>query len=567
MQERFLKTTTICLTALVLAACGGSGSGAAPGGTGGDDGGGGSDSGGNAGSDGKGGMGGATESGDPRIDVSTEVGAPGLASTATATSEDGATFTWELTKQPEGSDLADEDLEDSDTATVRFIPQVEGAYELSVTATSNGESSTKEVTLEVEGYDVPFALFRLVPGEEESNVHHVALMVSSGGGDAREVGCTHTVTAGYLGQSGSPIARAYATATYVPQTLKEEARIASFVFDKNSEVDAKVELATSKTQCADEEAGDAPVFADLGEPVTEPALPLRFSPNGSRLLGMSQPAAQQLRLLTADSSSGELRALVVGDPSWIPHYGWSSDGRVFVQHQDAQHPDSPYQLLLIADEEDSLDDGSLVVDCTGVDPENAVMPINQVYPAGDDLVVVKDYDVYRLEADDEGKFDCAIDSERNALVAEDVNSVDVARDGSRIVYDSTAENGIFVSPLASLEDAVRISPEDGTQHFHPRFALGGAQVVWTSVYQYSAPEDDETTPFDEDVVRVYRANPDGSHPFVVWQRSGPEEETLFATGGTQRAGCSFALPFGAGSPALLALAAAGLVALRRRRPR
>ena len=55
MQGSLLKTTTVCLTALVLAACGGSGGGAAPGGTGGD-GGGNSDSGGSAGSDGKDGM-------------------------------------------------------------------------------------------------------------------------------------------------------------------------------------------------------------------------------------------------------------------------------------------------------------------------------------------------------------------------------------------------------------------------------------------------------------------------------------------------------------------------------
>lgn len=563
MHRTLLKTTTACLTALLLAACGGSDGGSSSGGTGGaDNGTGGKDNkGGNDGTGGTGGTGGTMQSGDPSISVETEIAAPGLPTTATATADKGAKFSWKLVGQPKGSELSDDDLEDANKATVRFVPQLSGSYELEVTATVDGESATKKVKFDVKGYDVPFTVLHVVPGQPESTAEHVALAVNSGGGKAREIGCRHTTTAAELGNAELPLVRGYTTASYVPQSLDDEARIASFIYSDDNAAMGKVELAHSGTTC--DEGPDMPVFADFGTPEETELMPMRFSMDGRRVLGMSKTADDKDQIFTANSWVGTFRPILIGDPSWAPHYGWAADGGVLIQFRNGGNDSDPYRLTHYPDKEDAKDEQTTLMDCTGLAAADAVMPLNQVYTAGDFLIVVKANNVYRLAPDDEGLFDCAIASERNALIAQGAYSVDVAQDGSAIVFDTSNSFGIFVASITEPGDPVQISPDDGTKHLHPRFALGGAQVVWTSVYEYDQKA--ESPPFEENVVRVFRANADGSHPFVVWQSEASPDDTLYASGGTKRGGCTFALPFGAGSPGFLALTAAGLAALRRRR--
>lgn len=559
MQGTFLKTTTVCLTALLLAACGGSDGSGAVAGTGGDVGTGGSN-------DGTGGTGGTTEPGAPSVTVSTDVAAPGLASSATAESADGASFSWKLTAQPEGSELTDDDLEDASETTVKFYPQLNGEYELTVTVTVDGRTASRKTKIDVQGFEVPFSLLKVVPGEADSTASHVALMVNSGGGDAREVGCTHALTAAELDAAGQTTGRNYGTAVYVPQTLEDTARIASRVLSGDEETHDKVELAHEDTSCSEADPDSLPVFADLGATITEARFPLRFSPDGSRLLTVGDRGADKA-LYTADATTGELHTLHAGDPEWAVHNGWADDDEVLLQHLDGNEDPLPYQLLRLPDADSSLPDATIVLDCTGVLAANAAMPLTQVSTVGESLLVVRNNSVYRLDPDEEGAFACALDSEQNHLLATGVGSVDVAKDGSLIAFEDALQTGIFVAPIATPGEALRIAPADGTKHMHPRFALGGAQVIWTSSYAYVAPEEGETTPFDQDVVRVFRANADGTQPYVLWQSEAAEEETLHATGGTQRGtlGCTFALPLGGGSAGLLALAATGFVFVRRRR--
>jgi MYXO-CTERM domain-containing protein len=67
--------------------------------------------------------------------------------------------------------------------------------------------------------------------------------------------------------------------------------------------------------------------------------------------------------------------------------------------------------------------------------------------------------------------------------------------------------------------------------------------------------------------RIYRANFDGSYPFLIYSSEVSIGQTIEATTGDQRGNtCSFGLPFGGGSGGLVALGLGLVVALRRRGP-
>ena len=196
-----------------------------------------------------------------------------------------------------------------------------------------------------------------------------------------------------------------------------------------------------------------------------------------------------------------------------------------------------------------------------------MLPASQMSFREDGWLLASPHGLVHLTPDEEGNYDCDVNSEQNRIITEHVGSFDVADDWSRVVYESPLQ-GVFVIELDGGEPQ-RISPEDGAAHFQPRFALGGQQIVWSSYYDH--PGDGGmggAPPFAQSLARVHRANADGSHPFIIWQEEGPAEETVFATGGTQRGSnndCSFAVPFGAGSSGLVALGLAGSLLLRRRR--
>lgn len=559
MQGTFLKITTVCLTALVLAACGSDG-GSSSGGSGGS-----TATGGNRNDDGTDGSGGGDGSGEggPSVTVTTEIGAPGLASSATAKSSKGARFSWELTKQPKGSELSNDDLEDADQATVIFYPQVSGDYELTVTVQVGSETPVRrKVELPVRGYQVPFLFAQFEPKDGDFSVEQVAAMVDSGGGEPREVGCRHSTTETDVATAA--FERPFNASAYVPQSLDETARIATRVYSDDGAMHHKIELASEDTRC-DAEVG-APVYVHLGHPLTGPRFPFRFSPDGSRLLVVGEGEVAKT-LYSADSTTGAPRVLASGDPDWPPHNNWATGDEILVQQVVSSADPPPFQLLVVPDQEDALDEATVILDCDGVEEENAVLPLAQVYLVGESLVILKDTTVYRVDANPNGTFDCEIDSERTRVLAEDVASLDLAKDGTRIVYDSAQQDAVFVASIDGEGEPLRLSPDDGTRHMHPRFALGGAQVVWTSVYDYEPPKEGETTPFEEDVVRVFRVNSDGTRPAVLWQTSAPEDHQLVATTGYQRGtnACTFGLPLSGGSAGFLAFAVGGLVLGRRRR--
>lgn len=500
------------------------------------------------------------------VSVSGTADVPGLASSAAAKVDgDGdVTFSWSITKQPEGSTLEDSDLEGADEATVRFHPQIQGAYELTVTATLGDRTGNKSISLEVKGYDVPFSAMRVSPVDTEDSgkaATHVAMMVSSGAGAAREVGCVHEVVAADVGDAGSRTRRSYGTAVYLPRTPDGVARIVSRVFSDDPEVDRKIELAHSGTACDD----DPPPLLDLGTEIEEANFPFRFSPDGSRVAALVA-GEEEGALLTIGSDGQNEHVLDTAVVDWAPHFAWRSNDQLVVLSRPGDEGD-PYRLVVAPDEPDTS--GDLLFDCADVPLEDAVLPTQQMYFGEDFWLLNTSHGLVHLTPDEEGNYDCDVGSARNRILAEHVGSMDVADDGSRVVYDSPF--GIFALELDGSEEQIRISPEDGALHVHPRFALGGRQIVWSSYYDHPGEAGMGGAPaFEQSLTRVHRANADGSHPFVIWQDEGSAGETLFATGGNQRGSnnsCSFAVPFGAGSSGLIALGFASSLLLRRRRRR
>lgn len=552
--------TTICLTSLLLAACGG---GSSSQGTPSDpndstnqqD----DDDSTNDTSDDDG----TDDTSAPSVSISGEANVPGLASTATAEVDGDAEISWSITKQPDGSELDDTDLEDADQATVSFHPQIQGEYELTVTATAGGKSTTKSVSLDVQGYDVPFTVMTVQEVENEV-VHelatHVAMMVNSGAGPAREVGCAHQVEAPDVGDAGSTFRRAFGTSVYMPRTQDGVARIVSRVYSDDPEVGGKIELAHSGSSCED----DPPALAELGPEIEEANFPFRFSPDGSRVAGIVA-AEDEAMLLTVGNDGTEMHVLDSALVNWAPHYAWKGNEEVVILVRGEDEAD-PYRLIAAPDV-NAPGDAPTILDCTGVDPEDAVLPSGQMFFGEDSwLIFGSPNTLVRLTPDDEGVYDCDRNSEQNQIISELAGPGDVSDDFSRVVFQSI--NDIYVVELDGSAEPQRISPDDGAQHFHPHFALGGQQIVWSSRYQ--PPVDDGmggAPAVDPTVIRVFRANADGSHPFVIWQSEAPTEETLFATGGNQRGSnnCSFAVPLGVGSSGFLALGLAGVSLLRRRR--
>lgn len=547
---------TICLTSLLLAACGGNSSSA------------GSPS--DPDDPNKPGQEEDDDSSKPKgkdpaplaVSVSGEANVPGLASSAEAEVDEDASFSWSITKQPKGSTLEDSDLEGADEPSVSFHPQIQGEYELTVTATLGDRTGKKSITLDVKGYDVPFSLMKVSeadPDTSEKSATHVALMVNSGAGPVREVGCAYEVVAETLGDAGSINRRSYGTSVYLPRTPDGVARIASRVFSDDPEAGGKIEFADSTTSCDD----DPPPLVELGAEIEYANFPLRFSPDGLRLsalVGSDDEGA----LMTIGSNGKDLHVLTGGAVTWAPHYGWLSNHELALLIRPGDEGD-PYQLVYWPDE--PFTTSQALLDCEDVPLEDAVLPASQMSFSEDGWLLASPHGLVHLTPDEEGNYDCDVNSEQNRIITEHVGSFDVADDWSRVVYESPLQ-GVFVIELDGGEPQ-RISPEDGAAHFQPRFALGGQQIVWSSYYDH--PGDGGmggAPPFAQSLARVHRANADGSHPFIIWQEEGPAEETVFATGGTQRGSnndCSFAVPFGAGSSGLVALGLAGSLLLRRRR--
>ena len=82
----------------------------------------------------------ADAGGDGDAVVGFETGADGSASSGSGS----VTFNWELTAQPEGSTAT---LSDTDTATPALLPDLPGTYELTLTASSEGETDTDVATI------------------------------------------------------------------------------------------------------------------------------------------------------------------------------------------------------------------------------------------------------------------------------------------------------------------------------------------------------------------------------------------------------------------------------------
>src|SRR5690606_28595336 len=135
---------------------------------------------------------------------------------------------------------------------------------------------------------------------------------------------------------------------------------------------------------------------------------------------------------------------------------------------------------------------------------------------GETLFVESNFGIYRLDPVD-GMYDCSTDSEQNVLLTGEIegSNFDVSLDGQRLTFQNQEESAIYTAFTDGMDAPVMISPEDGAEHRHPQFALNGEQVVWTSSYSFDAEA--EVPLAEGNFARVYRANFDGSYPFVLYQ--------------------------------------------------
>lgn len=568
-----LKLTFVCLTALALAACGNGG------GNSGGDGDASGDGDGDTSGDGDGdtsGDGDGDTSGDgdgdgdttpqgPSVEISVSPDIPGFDSVANLTTEEGATIIWTISSQPEGSTLTNDDLKGWSSAELSFVAQLAGEYELTAEVTLDGATTKKSVSFEVVGYDIPFAVMTAVPDSDETLTSHVAKVVSSGGGEPRDVGCTHEATDA-IDDAEMPYRRHGGTVTRLPGTIEEPALILSQVISSNEEEHHKIEIAGSTTNCEE----NAPELRDVGTPV-DPAsdafIPYRFSPNGNRFLGAADQDPD-FAIFSDGGGSEMAHLLAVGQPDYTPHYAWMTDSVIAMTAGEGNAEDGyVFTMYKFSDEDGGVMGAELIMDCEAVTEGNVLLPSTQFMFRDNDLFLKAATGGVYLMKPSLGVYSCDMTSPQNTLLtgADVPGHFDVSSDGSLVVYQNTGAE-IFAVVADGDSESFRISPDDDTSHYYPQFALGGRQIVWTSQYQYVAPEEGEEAPFDGNMTRVFRANADGENAFVVWTSEVPAEVTTQSTLGNQNGtNCSFGLPLGGGPAGFAGLALALGAALRRRK--
>jgi hypothetical protein len=349
------------------------------------------------------------------------------------------------------------------------------------------------------------------------------------------------------------------TTVRLPKTVDEPAMILSRIYELG-EANQYLEVATSESNCDDA----PPELLGIGSPSDSGYFPFRISPSGERFLGVAFENSDHL-LYTWGPSPAPGNWLLVANPDLHAHMAWYDDTTIgLTMPRDDGQNSYFFEMYQVPDKNDvQEEEATLMMTCEETPEEERVLPTGQFLFRDGILFVESDYMIYRLSPVD-GMYDCSIASDQNVLLASGASHFDVSDDGLRLTFQDEDASGIYTAPANELGTPQLISPEDGAQHRFPKFALSGEQVVWTSSYLFD--EAAEVPLAEGNFTRVYRANFDGSYPFVLFQDDVPSEETTEATTGDQRGStCSFGLPLGGGSGGMLALGLGVAAALRRRR--
>ncbi len=497
---------------------------------------------------------------DPKITVS--AGAPGLVSSATANIDKDTEIEWTIKSQPEGSDLGNPSLDGASKKKVNFTPQIDGTYVLIAKLSRDGEKVEKEVKVKVKGYDIPFSHLQLIAEEGTTTATHQAKAITSGQENLRDIGCAYAADESTT-MAGDFTYRAMNTSVRLPQSLSEDALIYSRILSDDEEQHGLLEIAKSTTHCE-----DAPPTTKVVDGEVEGVyFPFRISPSGDRFMGVANFGPDNNGLYTWSETQDveDVRLLAAGDLAGL-HQAWIDETSVAA----ITFEDNEWLLRKFDDVTDGLAASTVIMDCSDVDEDQQLLPSNQFAFREDVLFLLGNTGgLYALDAVD-GVYSCDATSEQNVLLSGDHSPVvfDVDTNGERVTFEAGESPVIYVAPTNADSDPVQISPvDDPSLHREPHFALGGEQIVWSSHYTYDKPEEGEESFADGNLTRVHRVNADGSSPFVVWSHEVPVEQASNATIGSQAGtGCSFALPVGGGPLGAAGFALGlGLMVVRRRR--
>jgi len=589
---RALLFTGATAVALALAACGGTDT---PDGDETDQGNGGS------GTDSDSGTGGSTPKPTVEVETDTKTDVPGFANTATATVtvEDGGavTYSWAFKEVPEGSKLENSDLEDAKTKTVSFVPDLGGDYVLEVTIKAGGETLKETVTVKPPTYDVPFVLAQVSDADGSGEV---AMFVKSGGERTQAIGCNFgiptTTPEEWANTSGAFTGFGVrAQRLLFPQALDGVAAIANTI-TADAVAQGSLQISSSNTRCS-----GALQPKNISSVRSHPRIQApRFSPNGKRMIAVNDgieaevaegqpvvPADDQLVTFGVDNSAHRILKTWTDGIARIPdeplgvttHMTWITNSKVAWIDKN---PGNTYRAIYTATDAQPAVPQEMM-NCNGFATATGLLVTSQLeIPDDDNIYVISESSggqtaLFHLtrDPDNSDAFSCDPAGTTNLNLSGEtlvVTEFELAGDKKNIVFVATDSAGtgletVYVVPADGSAAPAQISPDDGSKHTSPHFALGGRQIVWSATATEALPDTSVggTTTFESPTVtRLHRANVDGSHVVAIYALEAPDRAgARVQTGQSSGNSCMFGLsPVGFSGG--LGFAALGLLAFRRR---
>jgi hypothetical protein len=470
----------------------------------------------------------ATKETSPDISLHTDI--PGYPSTVTATLEGALNYTWELVLAPIGSNLTTADLENPDKNEVTFMADRSGDYLLMVHIGTELGTLEARTTVTIKGYDIPFIVDSL---ENDSIRKHVAMVLDSGAGEPRAIGCAYSqestnTTEVQLDKPHSFNDR-YA-AIYLPQTLEEHAQVVTLIASNDTQLHGSVEFTHSQRHCDT----DPPL---LLPGVIAPVFPIPyvFSPDGTRVLITDR--AQADKLISVGTQHLDVHVIHT-EPHPATHttqLAWVDNSTVAWTSTDENGKKSVHIAQDIT-HESNVDASTILIDCANVDDQLFVTP--QFVFVGEHIVLLHLNHIYRLDKDPQGAFSCDATAETTHILHETdnpINDFQVSAHNNMVVFST--ENGVYLLPVDGSASAAKISPDDGGKPSGAKWALRGRQIVWSSTVTETQTKlvNDETQTYEKPVLtRIYRANANGSNVVAIWEKEATDTTTPVAVLGTSR---------------------------------
>lgn len=453
-------------------------------------------------------------------------------SESSASGDGSLEYAWEILSAPDGSSITTESLSSSSAAEVTFNPDFGGDYEVELTVSSDGESDTTTLTVNVPTIEVGYLE---VQGDADSYTR-VGSMVRSDGTGARRVGCFFQQTASseaswisaFRDEGQFSFRASYPSAIRTPTKL-------GYAYTDEGTDEGFLQIAGPDNDCSDNPPVTTPGYAAFS-----------FSPDGNRIAFFKPNGDGTRALQTVGADGTDLRTIradaydpgLLASPFWLdnntlawPDYDDSGDWTMIYQAEDV---DGAFTNDVLTD---------LLMDC-----ETATQPIegiSQIAVRGDVMWLGEvenigafqyTYHLWRMEKDG-GVFSCERNADSNDLLVANVpHDFALSPDGTRLMYfsESLPGSGEYETTIiaegasdGSTGFKALVKPNGGT-NWGAQWVAGGRQVVWTRTVFDSASRPVESG--------VWIINADGKNERLLHKvTSTSAEARMVHTGGH---GCS-----------------------------